>query len=165
MKLPVRGIGLLSVFILTVLLSGCGYRIVKSKDLTYRKIYLRYVDNLTTEPGLQDTFRTVFFEEALNHGFVQDSGGIVMDVKITNYNMRTLTVKKDRTVEYSIDILADVHLEFPDGSSRDLNRMSSEFLESFIAEKAVQSIQAQRELTTEKALRDLSQRILIELIY
>jgi|Deesub1362A_J573_1020465.scaffolds.fasta_scaffold30207_1 RNA recognition motif-containing protein len=150
---------------LILFLLGCGYNIHRSSDIYSRPVYLRNVDNITTEPGLQDLFRTVFLEEALNHGIRLDKGGVVLDITITEYDLKTVTVKKDRSVEYSVDLLADVHIEYPDGSTRDINRLSSEFMETFIAQESVQSIQAEREVTTVKALRDLSQRIIIELIY
>ena len=153
------------LLVLTLLLSGCGYNIYRSSDISNSALYIRNVDNVTTEPGLQDIFRTVFLEEALNHGIRMDEGGIVLDITITEYDLKTVTVKKDRSVEYRVNLLADVHIEYPDGSTRDINRLSSEFMETFIARESVQSIQAEREVTTVKALRDLSQRILIELIY
>lgn len=83
------------ISLLILLLAGCGYNIYRSSDISNSAVYLRNVDNVTTEPGLQDIFRTVFLEEALNHGIRMDKGGIVLDITITEYDLKTVTVKKE----------------------------------------------------------------------
>ncbi len=160
-----RSVYLSSVLILCFFLAGCGYSVRETSGLDIREIHLGYVMNMTTEPGLQDTFRRVFTEECLNQGIPLNGHGITINVILTKYKLRTVTVKNDLSAEYSVDIIANVEVIHPDGKTKSLKNLKSEFLETFVAPESVQAIHTRREVTTETALRDLSRRIIAEVIY
>ncbi len=149
-----------------LLLPSCGYRLYRTTELPITSVRIGSVQNRTAEPGLQDIFTRVFTEEMLRAGLTPSAGSDhLLSVTITGYRLNTLSIKDDLSAEYSVEIKADVMLHLPDGTVKEYRGMSSEFMETFVAADDIQSIQSRREVATEKALQDLSQRIIAELIY
>jgi len=148
------------------LLPSCGYEVHRTSGLPVKSVRIGGVENRTFEPGLQDLFINVFTEELLRSGITpSETSECVLSAVLTDYRLDTLSIKEDLSVEYSIRIVADITLRFPDGSTRRIKGISSEFMETFVSADNIQAIQSQREAATEKAVRDLSQRIIAEMIY
>ncbi len=155
------------VFILAFLsvLSACGYRVLPKASLPYKKLYLTGVENRTYEPGLKRLFIDSFTETCLKDGISLSPGGVSLNVTLTGYSLTTRSLKNSLSSEYSVIVKADVVIIYPDGSKRVLNKLSSEFDESFVAGQSVEEINAQREGVLREALQDLSKRIINEIIY
>ena len=138
----------------------------RSTLFPYTTLFRSSVENQTFEPGLQDLFVNVFTEELLRSGISSsETAKYVVSAILTDYKLDTLSIKDDLSVEYSIQIVADITLRLPDGTTREIKGISSEFMETFVSADNIQAIQSQREVATEKAVRDLSQRIIAEMIY
>ncbi len=158
------------IFIICILqysfLLSCGYGVHRTSGLPVKSVRISSVENHTFEPGLQDLFINIFTEELLRSG-ISSSGtsDYVVSAILTDYRLDTLSIKDDLSVEYSIQVVADITLRLPDGTTREIKRISSEFMETFVSADNIQAIQSQREVATEKAVRDLSQRIIAGMIY
>jgi hypothetical protein len=152
--------------VLFLFLLSCGYSVVKTSSLPFRSIVLGPVENLTTEPGLQDIFVQVFTEESLKHGLhISKNEGPLLEVMIRHYRLTAVSLKSDLTAEYRVDLKADSRILFADGSSKEMKGMSSEFMETFVAPERIQVLHTEREFANEQAIRNLSQRIIAEMIY
>lgn len=145
--------------------SACGYRMVSKKSLPYTKIYLSSVENQTYEPGLKRIFIDTFTETCLKDGITLSPDGVGVDVKLISYNLITRSLKNSLSSEYSVEVKANVVINYPDGRKKSLNRLMSEFDESFVAGQSVEEINSQREGVLKEALRNLSKRIINEIIY
>ncbi len=147
-------------------LASCGYRVYGTSELPFSSVRIGLVENRTFEPGLQDLFAALFAEELLRRGVSpSEASDFVVSAVLTDYKLDTLSIKDDLSSEYSIQIVADVTFRFPDGTTRDLKGVTSEFMETFVSAENVQAIQAQREAATERAMRGLCQRIISEMTW
>lgn len=155
-----------TLLIVLTLISSCGYRIHKRSDLPYTSLRLTQITNRTSEPGLQDLFARVFTEEALQQGLViSETSGNAISILITDYSLSTVAVKNSLSAEYRVGIVADVTIKPYDRPEVVLKGVDSGFDETFVAGNSLQSIQSSREVITKRALRDISQKVLSEIIY
>jgi len=157
----------LCLLMLVFLITACGYKLAGRTDLPFRSITLKSVQNLTFEPGLQDRFRRVFTDEAISRGLhIDRSGQLVLDVRFIHYSIKTESLRDDLTAEYSISIKADIRASDSQGKTvLEKNGFESEFIETFSATGSIEEIRTRKELATDKALRDLSSRLLSILLY
>lgn len=96
---------LLTLALLILFLSGCGYRIYTKSDLPFKDIYLRKVENLTVEPGLEDRVRKIAYQRLIENGFkITTQAERILDVEIKNYRLITLSEISLNTFEYQISI-------------------------------------------------------------
>jgi hypothetical protein len=158
------------IFIICILqysfLLSCGYTVHRTSALPVKSVRISGVENHTFEPGLQDLLINIFTEELLRSGISSsETSKYVFSAVLTDYKLDTMSIKNDLSVEYSIRIVANITLRLPDGTTRRMKGISSEFMETFVSADNIQAIQAQREVATKKAVRDLSQRIIAEMIY
>ncbi len=153
-----------AIFI-AVQFSACGYRVVSKNSLQYNKIYLAEVENRTYEPGLKRAFIDTFTETCLKDGITLSKEGVRLTVRLTDYDLITRSLKNSLSSEYSVVVKANVEITYPDGRKKVLNKLTSEFDESFIAGESVEEINSQREGVLEQVLSNLSKRIINEIIY
>ncbi len=154
------------LLVVVILLAGCGYTMVNKSVLPFRSITVESVQNRTFEPGLQDTFIRVFTEEALSRGLkVDKQGDVRLSVIFTRYSLQTVSIRNDLSAEYRVRIKADITAEGPGERRWEKKGFESEFLETFSASGSIEEVQAKREIANEKALRDLSRRLLILITY
>lgn len=157
---------LVSLTLMPLLTSGCGYSVMRTSSLPLRTLFIGQAKNHTAEPGLQDLFVRTFTEESQKHGInTADSSGPGLNATITEYKLNTISIKSDLSAEYLINITADIHITYPDGTVREMKGLNSEYMETFSAPDSIQALHIQRELANEKAMRELSQRVISELIY
>ncbi|HEB75570.1 MAG TPA: hypothetical protein ENJ04_04395 [Nitrospirae bacterium] len=161
-----RGLVLVALVALqSLLILSCGYRVQRTSVLPLASVRIDGVENRTFEPGLQDLFVDVMAEELLRNGIaLSDSSEYVLSAVLTDYRLDTLSIKDDLSVEYIIRVVADVTLGLPGGDKREFKGVSSEFMETFVSADDIQSIQSQREVATEKAVRSLAQRVVADIL-
>lgn len=153
---------LLSFTLLTV---SCGYSIHTKADLPFQEIYLRNVENLTLEPGLQDKMRKIAYQTLADNGFtLNSSANKVIDIQIKNYRMVTLSEIGLNTVEYQI--VMDVKVNFYEGQQKIKEfSPSSPFITFFRTTRDLQSVIANKELAIESLLRDICEDMIRKLIF
>ncbi len=146
-----------------LILNGCGYKLKRTSELQTGDIALESVVNLTNEPGLEDIFKRVFTEASLMYGIdIKKDSKRILKVKITDFDLKTLSIKKDLSAEYAVEIRADIEFITPE-QKRQIKDLKSEYVESFISSQSITSIQAKKEIVIERAMYDLSRRIITEL--
>ncbi len=120
---------------------------------------------MTSEPGLDQRFYEAFMSTCVQHGIDCLGGDIDITVNLKKYQLVTRSLKNDYSSEYSVVIKASVTIRYPDGKVESLDKLSSEFDESFIAQNTVEEISANQELVANRALEGLSKRILNLIIH
>jgi outer membrane lipopolysaccharide assembly protein LptE/RlpB len=144
---------------------SCGYSIHTKADLPFQEIYLRNVENLTLEPGLQDKMRKIAYQTLADNGFMlNSSANKVIDIQIKNYRMVTLSEIGLNTVEYQI--VMDVRVNFYEGQQKIKEfSPSSPFITFFRTTRDLQSVIANKELAIESLLRDICEDMIRKLIF
>jgi outer membrane lipopolysaccharide assembly protein LptE/RlpB len=156
--------GLLCVF-LCFLLSGCGYTLYGKSDLPFRSVTISKVVNKTYEPKLEDKMRIALTDELMKSGFVIDgSSGNRIEGNITSFVLNVLSAKNGVAVEYEVLIKGDFKLIDPLDKARVL-RHQGVFIVSFSSADSLQSVVAQKEVATDRALKDFSSQIVASIIY
>jgi|Deesub1362B_J571_1020462.scaffolds.fasta_scaffold00302_22 outer membrane lipopolysaccharide assembly protein LptE/RlpB len=152
------------IYVLVLLiLNGCGYKLKRASELQTDDVALVSVVNLTNEPGLEDTFRRIFTEAALMYGIeIKKDSKRTLKVKIIDFDLKTLSIKKDLSAEYAVEIRVDIEFITPE-QKQQIKGLKSEYVESFISSQSITSIQAQKEIVIERSMYDLSRRIITEL--
>lgn len=107
--------------------------------------------------------RDILTEELIKRGFTVDSSS---DYKIygsiNTFKLRTLSEKAGFAIEYEIYIGGDFKLKGPSGMVRNLGS-TGPFIVSFSSAERLQDVMAFRDRAIEKALRDLSEELIISL--
>lgn len=145
---------------------GCDYTIQKKAELPFQEIYLRNVENLTLEPGLQDRFRNIAYKVLVENGFtVTPSAERIMDVQLTNYRLSTLSEIGLNTVEYQVSM--NIKVLILDNSGRKIREFTpaSPFTTYFRTSRELQRIIANRNLAIESLMRDICDDMIRKLIF
>ncbi len=145
--------------------TSCGYSIHTKADLPFQEIYLRSVENLTLEPGLQDKMRKIAYQTLSENGFIiTSSAERVLDIQIKNYRLSTLSEIGLYTVEYQVTM--DVRAILYEGKLKKKEfTPSSPFTTFFRTTRDLQSIIADRDIAIESLIRDISDDMVRKLIF
>ncbi|KJU84663.1 hypothetical protein MBAV_003137 [Candidatus Magnetobacterium bavaricum] len=85
----------LVMFVVFIMLYGCGYTVVNRGSLAFDTVRLGNITNVTVEPKLQDMLYEALNEHLMRRGVrVSDSSGTVIEGKINYFlsiNRRTAT--------------------------------------------------------------------------
>lgn len=159
-----RHIVLLLVFLLFV--AGCGYSVRHSSDLPFHEISISSIMNKTYEPNIEDILYQKISEEFMKQGIsVRNSSEYIINGEIKEFTLKILSEKNEFSSEYEVVIKANFTLSGPDGRREEFMSIKSPFTESFIAKREINSIVSLKQIATERALQDLSRRLVQEVIY
>ncbi len=164
-KKIVRCIVALCALLFALCTAGCGYAIYGKADLPFRAISIGKIINKTFEPKLEDRMQRALVNELMTDGFsIEGNADHKIDGVITTFALSTLSEKQGIAVEYEVIIKGEFKLVDPSGKSREL-RNHGVFIVSFPSSDALQDVMAQKELATERALKDLSSEIVASIMY
>lgn len=149
---------------LSLLLIGCGYTIQDRSGLPFPSISIEEIANRTYEPRIDDKMREILTEELIKRGFLIDrSADYKIYGSLNSFELRTLSEKAGVAIEYEVIIKGDFKLKTPRGVKN--LRGEGPFIVSFLSAERLQDVMAFRERAIEKALRDLSQELIISIIH
>jgi len=147
---------ILLLLFFTLFTLSCGYSIHKKADLPFQEVYLRNVENLTLEPGLQDKLRKIAYQTLADNGFtLTSSANRVIDIQIKNYRLSSLSEIGLNTVEYQILMVIKVTIYDEKNNKIKEFNPSSPFTTYFRTQKDLQSIIADRDIAIESLIRDI----------
>lgn len=156
----------LLVVVVFFIILGCGYSLHTKANLPFQEIYIRNVENLTLEPGLQDKTRQIMYHTLLLNGFkVVEKADKILDIQIKNFRYTTLSEISLETVEYQILMEVGATLYSRDGKKIKEFTPSSPFLTYFRTTKDLQSVIANKNLAVESLLRDICDDFIRKLIF
>lgn len=154
------------LLILTLLTLSCGYKIHTKADLPFQEIYLRNIENLTLEPGLQDKMRKIAYQSLTENGFIITSKAEkILDLQIKNYKLITLSEIGLTTVEYEIQMEVKAILYDKNGNKIREFSPSSPFKTFFRTSRELQRVIADRDLAIESLIRDICDDMIRKLIF
>jgi hypothetical protein len=154
------------VFCLLLAIYGCGYTIHGRSSLPFDSIQIANIENRTLEPKLQDMLYRALTEEFLKEGIsVQSPSGHKLSGTINKFDLKVLSEKSDIASEYEVVIRGDFKLVDPTGKVKDFKGIGSPFIVSFSGSGALNELIANKELASEKAIRDMAMEIVAALLY
>lgn len=150
--------------IILLLLTGCGYTIQGRSELPFPSVSIDRINNKTYEPEIDDRMREILTEELIRRGFVVDhSSDYKIFGSLNSLELRTLSEKAGVAVEYEVVIRGEFNLRTPSGAVKNL-RSEGPFIVSFSSAERLQDVMTLKERAIEKALRDLSQELIISIL-
>ncbi|MEW6067421.1 MAG: LPS assembly lipoprotein LptE [Nitrospirota bacterium] len=157
---------LFTFYFLLSTLFGCGYSIRGKAQLPFDSIQIEKIENLTTEPKLQDMLYRALTEEFLRQGVNVSSGSdYKLSGRINLYELRVLSVKEDIADEYEVIISGDFKLIGLSGDIKELKAIGTPFIVSFSSYGAIENVIASKELASEEAIRNMAVEIVAAIIY
>ena len=153
-------------YFLLFTLTGCGYTIHGKVALPFDSIQIGRIENVTTEPKLQDVLYKALTEEFLKQGItVSPDSGYKLTGNINHFELRIISEKKELATEYEVIIRGDFRLAEPSGAVKEFKNIGSPFIVSFQSSNILEDVLALKEQASEKALKDLASEIVAHLIY
>lgn len=145
---------------------SCGYSIYTKADLPFQEIYLRNIENLTLEPGLQDKLRKIAYKSLSENGFtITSTADRILDLQIKNYRLITVSEIGLTTVEYEIQIDVKAMLYNKQGEKLREFNPSSPFRTVFRTSRDLQRVIADRNIAIESLMRDICDDLIRKLIF
>lgn len=147
-------------------LSCSGYRFVDSTDLPFREIAIRKVENLTVEPGLEDSVRVILHRTLTENGFqVSLKAERILDIEIRNYRMITLSEISLRTYEYRVYLEIKASLYDREGNLLGEFMPQLPYAVTFRTPIEPERLIIQKRTATEHLIRELCQEIVRKIIF
>lgn len=151
------------VFSLGIVVTNCGYTIQGKSTLPFSSISIDTISNRTYEPRLDDKLRNILTEELIKRGFVVDrSSDNRIYGSINVFELRTLSEKAGVAVEYEVVISGEFKVKTSSGIVKNL-RPGGLFIVSLLSAERIEDVMALKEKAIEKALKDLSEELIMSI--
>lgn len=137
---------------------ACGYRLVRSEDLPWRRVSVETLDNDSTEPGVELVVSEALRKELLRRGSFRlvdpgeadvVVGGRVQPVRTRGQSLSSVSL----ALEYTVTLALDVELREPGGEARSLPAAALSESEIYLASANAEATRKNRQ----EALRRLSE--------
>jgi outer membrane lipopolysaccharide assembly protein LptE/RlpB len=152
---------------LAVFLSGCGYSIQGRADLPFDKVTVSEIKNSTGEPKLQDRMHRLLAETFMEYGVdIAASARYRVEVDITNFSVYPVAERNLQAIEYQLTMSCKVRvIDMETRKVAEIGSVESPYLVYFRSSGLLVSVLAEKETATEKAIKDLSQEIVMRIAY
>jgi len=180
-------IALIFSLLFVVVASGCGYKMQGRADLPFKEIAIGEIENKTGEPKLQDKMHRLLAETFMEYGVdVRNSARYKIDGSFSKFEVYPVAEKDLKAVEYKLNItgsfrMIDTETKIEDKKSRRtkvtafakkteykteaLGAVTNPYPTYFRSTGLLVNVLAEKELATERALKDMSQEIVLRIIY
>lgn len=157
---------LLTLTLLILLLSGCGYKIYTKSNLPFKDINLRKVENLTVEPGLEDRVRKIAYQRLIENGFnITTQADRILDMEIKNYRLITLSEISLNTFEYQISLELRANLYDERGKLIKEFSPHSPFTVTFRTPRDLQRLLIEKNTAIDNLINNLCEEIARKIIF
>lgn len=154
------------LIIILFFIVGCGYSVRTGSDLPFNEIQITSLRNKTYEPNIEDILHRKLADEFIKQGIsVNNFSEYTISGEIREFTLKAVSEKDEFSREYEVIIRALFTVTGPDNLKKEFRAIQSPFIESFIAEREINSIIAFKEIATARALEFLSRRLVFEVIY
>lgn len=156
-----------SFLLFVFLVSSCGYRLETKGDLPFNVISVGKIENRTHEPKLEDGLNRILSETLMEYGFrIDKSARYRIEIDITRFELATLSEKELTATEYGVDIRGKFRLaDTEKGRSTPAMDIRNPFATYFSTTGKLVNVLAQKEVSVNSALKDISQEIVRQIIY
>lgn len=155
------------ILLFVSLVSSCGYRVETKGDLPFNNIAIGKIENRTHEPKLEDGLNRTLSEALMEYGFrIDKSARYRIEIDLTRFELATLSERELIATEYGVDIRGKFHLSDSETgkTTPDLD-IRNPFATYFSTSGKLVNVLAQKEVSVNKALKDISQEIVRQIIY
>ncbi len=157
---------LLSLIACLFLMNGCGYTMQSRSNLPFHEIDLGRVENKTHEPKLEDRLARAIGSVFPEYGFdISPNSRYRLECDINAFTMSVLSEVGLTAAEYQIATVVTIRLVDTGSGEITVIKPVSPFVTFFRSTGRLESVMAQKELATDRAMRDVAQRAAQELIY
>lgn len=148
------------------LLYGCGYTLQTKANLPFDAVAIGRIENRTFEPKLQDRFNSELAETLMEYGFaLNPSAQFRIEGDITGFELIILSEKNLTASEYQVTIKGSFRLVDTATAIATPLHSDSPFVTYFRSESGFESVLAQKELATNKALKDIAEELTRRILY
>ncbi len=152
--------------IICLFLNGCGYTMQSRSNLPFQEIDLGRVENKTHEPKLEDRLARAIGSVFPEYGFdISPNSRYRLECDINAFTMSVLSEVGLTAAEYQISTAVTIRLVDTGSGKITVINPVSPFITFFRSTGRLESVMAQKELATDRAMRDVAQRAAQELIY
>jgi outer membrane lipopolysaccharide assembly protein LptE/RlpB len=152
---------------LVVFLSGCGYSIQGRANLPFDRVTVSEIKNSTGEPKLQDRMHRLLAQTFMEYGVdIAPSARYRVEVDITDVRVFPVAERNLQAIEYQLTVNCKVRvIDMETRKVAELGAIEAPYLVYFRSSGLLVSVLAEKETATEKALKDLSQEIVMRIAY
>lgn len=146
--------------------NGCGYTLQTRANLPFESVAVGKIENRTVEPKLQDRFNRQLADTFAEYGFyVSQSSRYVLEGEILRFELKPRSEVDLVASQYEVVINANFRLvDTLTGRSIPLIAQSP-FITYFSSSGSIETVLAQKELSTTSALKNLSQEVVRRIAY
>lgn len=171
-----------------VIAAGCGYKIHGRADLPFTEVAIGEIKNNTAEPKLQDRMHRLLAESLMEYGVdVRNSSRYRIEGEFIKFNVYPVAEKDLKAIEYQLDVSGNFRIIDTDSDRKDtkpdketnvktgdkkakyrvenIGSVSNPYLTYFKSSDLLVSVVAAKEAATEKAIKELSQELVLRIIY
>jgi outer membrane lipopolysaccharide assembly protein LptE/RlpB len=152
---------------LAAFLSGCGYSFQGRADLPFDRVTVSEIKNSTAEPKLQDRLHRLLAETFMEYGVdIVPSARYRVEADITNFSVFPVAERNLQAIEYQLKVSCKVRIiDMETRKVAELGEIEAPYLVYFRSSGLLVSVLAEKETASEKALKDLSQEIVMRIAY
>jgi outer membrane lipopolysaccharide assembly protein LptE/RlpB len=185
-------ITLIVALLFAVTVSGCGYTLQGRADLPFTEVSIGEIENKTPEPKVQDRMHRLLAETMMEYGVdVRNSSRYRIEGEILKFDVHPVAERDLQAIEYRIEVTGNFKIvdtetlraDVKSGAAaapvrklkpgekkalykeEDLGSVSNPYLTYFRSSGLLVDVLAAKETATDKALKDLSQELVLRIIY
>lgn len=156
---------LLSVLV-SFVVSGCGYTLQSRSNLPFQEVDLGRIENRTHEPKLEDRLARAFGLVLPEYGIDLSKGARYrIEADITKFDLVALSELSLYVAEYQVTAVTTARLIDRQTNTVTSITSSGPFVTYFRSTGGIESVLANKELATDRAMRDIAQDIVQRIIY
>lgn len=160
MKVASRHI--LVVFLVLLVITGCGYSVKKSPVSSVR---IGNIENMTSEARLDDRLSEALVAALLKNGIqVNSSAEHTIEGTLRSLSLSQLAEREELTTTYRVTIEGEFFLVGAEGEKTKLPS-GGKYIVTFLSEGSLTPIIANKELAIEQAIEDLAEEISASVLY
>lgn len=147
-------------------LSGCGYTLQSRSNLPFQEVDLGRIENKTHEPKLEDRLARALGQVLPEYGIELSKGARYrIEAEITQFQLTALSEISLYVSEYQVTATTNVRVI--DHQTKEVTTIASSgpFVTYFRSTGGIESVLANKEIATDRAMRDIAQDVVQRIIY
>lgn len=152
--------------LVSLFLSGCGYTLQSRSNLPFQEVDLGRVENKTHEPKLEDRLARALGLVLPEYGIeLSKSARHRIEAEIIKFELTALSEISLYVSEYQVT--ATTNIRVIDRQTREVTTIPSSgpFITYFRSTGGIENVLANKELATDRAMRDIAQDVVQRVIY
>jgi hypothetical protein len=160
-------ISLIISLLVAVIIAGCGYTMQTRGKLPFDSVTIGEIKNSTGEPKLQDRLNRRLAETVMEYGVdIRRSARYRIEGEIVSFNVSPVAERNLQAIEYQLVVICNFKvIDTETKKIQDFDGIGAPFPIYFKSTGLLVSVLAEKETASEQALKDLSQELMLRIIY